>query len=99
MNNLTQNSDYSSGNISRDDLLWLIAKRIAAFKWSAVSYFSVNCLLVAIWYFTSGQDSYFWPIWPILGWGSGIALQYFRAYSSSEIFSIEKEYKKLKNQQ
>ena len=35
-------------------------------------YVIVNLLLVAIWAATGGQ--YFWPIWPILGWGAGIAL-------------------------
>jgi hypothetical protein len=35
------------------------------------TYLAVNALLVAIWAMTSG--SYFWPIWPILGWGIGVA--------------------------
>ena len=35
------------------------------------SFVLVNALLVAIWAAT-GAD-YFWPIWPILGWGIGIA--------------------------
>lgn len=77
MNNLTEKSDFQLREKAENDMLWQIAKRRAGFKWSVTSYFSVNCLLVAIWYFTSGPDSYFWPVWPILGWGLGIAIQYF----------------------
>src|SRR4051794_7461137 len=35
------------------------------------SYLSVMALLVVIWAFTG--MGYFWPIWPIVGWGVGIA--------------------------
>jgi hypothetical protein len=80
----------------KDAALWRIAKRRAAFKLSVATYVVVNCLLLAIWYFTSGTGSYFWPVWPILGWGLGIAVQYFGAYHSDSIFSAEKEYGKLK---
>ena len=36
-----------------------------------VTYLAVNALLVAIWALTDA--AYFWPIWPILGWGIGVA--------------------------
>ena len=83
----------------RDEALWQLAKRRAGFKISAVTYILVNCLLIVIWYFTSGPSSYFWPIWSMLGWGIGVSAQYFSAYHGSEIFSIEREYEKLKNKQ
>ena len=35
-------------------------------------------------------------MWPILGWGIGIAIQYAHAYGNMEMFSTEKEYEKLK---
>jgi hypothetical protein len=35
------------------------------------TYLAVNALLVVIWAVTS--PGYFWPIWPILGWGIGVA--------------------------
>jgi hypothetical protein len=56
-------------------------------------------MLIAIWYFTTGADSYFWPVWAMLGWGVGIAAQYFHAYHGNDIFSVQKEYEHLKNQQ
>ncbi len=34
-------------------------------------YLAVNALLVLIWAITGA--AYFWPVWPILGWGIGIA--------------------------
>jgi hypothetical protein len=45
------------------------AKR--GFQAHFVVYLIVNAALVLIWALTSGD--YFWPIWPILGWGIGIA--------------------------
>jgi hypothetical protein len=85
-------------NNQRDDLLWQLAKRRAAFKWSFAAYFFTNCFLIAIWFFTGGIHAYFWPIWSILGWGLGIAFQYISAYQSHKFFTAEEEYERLKNQ-
>ncbi len=82
----------------RNDMLWQMAKKRAGFKWSLASYFFVNCMLVAIWFISSGPYSYFWPVWPMLGWGLGLAFQYFSAYHGDKIFTAEKEYEKLKQQ-
>ncbi len=38
----------------------------------ATSYALVMVLLVAIWLFTT-PGGYFWPIWPLLGWGIAVA--------------------------
>ena len=95
-------TSFENANASengRDAELWQIAKRRAAFKISAFSYVSVNCMLIIIWYFTSGYGSYFWPVWSLLGWGVGLATQYFHAYHGNNLFSVQKEYEKLKNQQ
>ncbi len=81
----------------RDDELWKLARIRTAFKTSLLSYLVVNLLLNAIWYFSSGPGSYYWPIWPLLGWGVGLAFQYFKAYHSDNIFNTEKEYENLKN--
>jgi len=88
----------ATGDI-KDSELWQIAKIRAGFKISAFSYVAVNCMLIAIWYLTSGPASYFWPVWPILGWGIGLALQYFHAYHGNNLFSVTREYEKLKNKQ
>ena len=82
----------------KNDLLWQLAKKRASFKWSLATYFIMNCFFVAVWYFSSGPGSYFWPIWPMLGWGIGIAFHYFSAYHGDKLFTVEDEYEKLKNQ-
>jgi hypothetical protein len=82
-----------------DEALWKIAKRRAAFKRSFAIYFLVNAVLVTTWYFSSGIGSYFWPIWPMFGWGIGIAVQYAAAYHNNTTFSAEEEYERLKRQQ
>jgi hypothetical protein len=38
----------------------------------ATSYLLVMALLVTIWLLTS-PGGYFWPVWPMLGWGIGVA--------------------------
>ena len=98
MQNETTIYDPQNNAAPDDNGLWMIAKRRAAFKISAFSYLSVNCMLIAIWYFTSGAGSYFWPVWSLLGWGIGIATQYFHAYHGYHLFSVQKEYEKLKQQ-
>ncbi len=59
----------------------LEAKR--GFKVHAAIYVIVNLLLVAVWAF-SGHD-YFWPIWPILGWGVGLAIHGWMTYFQKPI--------------
>ena len=43
-----------------------------SFRTHATSYLLVMALLVAIWLLTS-PGGYFWPVWPMLGWGFGLA--------------------------
>jgi class 3 adenylate cyclase len=52
------------------------AKR--GFSVHASVYAAVNLLLIAIWAITS--RGYFWPIWPILGWGLGLGMNYWAVY-------------------
>ena len=46
-------------------------------------YAIVNVILVVIWA-VSGRG-YFWPIWPILGWGVGLAVHGWIAYFQKPI--------------
>lgn len=82
-----------------DDQLWQIAKARVGFRWSILSYILLNTFMVLIWYFTSGPGSYFWPMWSMLGWGIGIAFQYFQAYHGNKLTSTQDEYDKLKRKQ
>ncbi len=86
--------------LEKDAALWELAKKRAGFKKSLAIYIIVNLFLWALWYFTSDydrRDNFIpWPIWPMLGWGLGIAIQYVGAYVSPKSISAENEYQKLK---
>jgi hypothetical protein len=43
-----------------------------------LAYVLVNTFLVAIWWFTG--HGFFWPIFPILGWGIGVAFNAWDVY-------------------
>lgn len=50
-----------------------------------VTFTLISALLVAIWWFTIGQkgdDSYFWPIWPILGFVIALVATGIDAFSN-----------------
>lgn len=84
---------------STDQQLWQIARSRAKFKRSLGSYSIVIPFLWGIWFLTS-QDKDInripWPIWPMLGWGIGLAIQYLKAYVI-QVGSLEqREYDKLK---
>ena len=54
---------------------------------------AVNLLLIAVWALGRG---YFWPIWPILGWGVALALHYWTVFLQRPISEdeIRREMKK-----
>jgi hypothetical protein len=45
-------------------------RRARPIRTEVVAYLAVNLMLIAIWAATGG--GYFWPIWPLLGWGIGL---------------------------
>ena len=58
-----------------------------------VIYVLVNSLLVVIWAVTN-EGTYFWPMWPLLGWGIGLAMHAwdtFRRPISEEAIRKEME--------
>jgi hypothetical protein len=85
----------------RDPQLWSIAKKRAEFKSHFVAYLTVNTFLWLIWFITTpaedraGQTP--WPIWPLMGWGIGLALHFVFTYiiKYDEKEAIQKEYEKL----
>ncbi|HMP91469.1 MAG TPA: 2TM domain-containing protein [Phnomibacter sp.] len=88
-----------------NDPLWRMARKRAAFKRHLTIYFIINAFLWAVWWFTSGRYGYAaghlpWPVWATLGWGLGLAFNYFDAYGPADKKSaIEQEYEKLKREQ
>lgn len=54
------------------------------FRVHVVIYVIVNAALVALWYLVSrgadGDVGFFWPIFPIVGWGIGLAIHAYITY-------------------
>jgi hypothetical protein len=69
-----------------------------AFRSHLLAYVVVNAGLVAIYVMTSLGD-YFWPIWPMLGWGIGIGAHAASVYMNGEGMRdrlIEEELERLR---
>jgi hypothetical protein len=62
-------------------------KKKRGFRTHLITYVSVNTLLVVIWAVT-GAD-FFWPIFPILGWGIGVLLNAWDVYGRKPISEHE----------
>ena len=88
---------------STDQQLWALAKSRAKFKRSLGSYSLVIPFLWVIWYLTMPVEAkkYHipWPIWPMLGWGLGLGIQYLKAYHTLGGSLEQSEYDKLKTKQ
>ena len=68
---------------SEDELRATAVKRLKDkrdFKAHLLAYVMVNLLLVAIWAVTSA--GFFWPVFPLFGWGIGLAFHAWDVYSS-----------------
>lgn len=86
----------------RDEHLWRMAQKRANFQRTLVAYALVNGFLWFIWWFSSfrhGDEAGYWPIWPMIGWGIGLAFQYMDAYGGNKTDLVQKEYERLKNKQ
>jgi hypothetical protein len=91
-----ETTQHNSDN-QKDMELWRTAKKRAGFKWGLLSYLLVNSMMIIIW--VLGDRGHFWPAWCMFGWGIGLVFQYIDAYHRRRgIFSVDKEYEKLKNQ-
>jgi hypothetical protein len=83
----------------KDPELWRLARKRAKFKRHLVTYCIINIFFWVIWILNMhdpDEGRFPWPIWPMLGWGLGLAFQYFDAYHTEMGSSAEKEYEKLK---
>ncbi len=88
----------------KDQRLWRMAQKRAAFKKNLFSYMIIIAFLWALWWITQGRRVGFsgqtpWPVWVMLGWGIVIGFQYFNAYNGSTDDLVSQEYEKLRKQQ
>lgn len=67
-------------------------KKKRDFRGHVFIYVAVNAMLVVIWAIT-GAD-FFWPIFPILGWGVGVAANAWDVYGRKPITEDEIEREK-----
>jgi hypothetical protein len=58
-----------------------------AYRLHATIYVAANLVLMVIWAMTGG--GYFWPIWPILGWGVAIGIHYWMVFKQKPITEAE----------
>ena len=61
------------------------------FKTHLTLYALVNVMLIGIWAASGG--GYFWPIWPMLGWGIGVAINGFVVYGGGTDWQRREEEK------
>jgi 2TM domain len=83
----------------------LAIQRIKArhdFRVHLVVYVIVNAALVVLWYLTSqganGELGFFWPVFPIVGWGIGLAIHAYVTYLPPSLTEddIQREMKRLR---
>lgn len=82
--------------------LWQLAQRRASFKGHLTTYVIMSVFFWAIWAFSGGRtygNGLPWPVWPMLGWGIGVAFHYIGAYVAPKSNTTQKEYEKLLQQQ
>jgi fatty acid desaturase len=57
------------------------------YRRQVVNYLAVNAGLIVIWLL--GGGGYFWPIWPIFGWGLALLIQGWKLTHPQRPFSEE----------
>jgi hypothetical protein len=86
----------------------LAVRRIKAkvdFRVHVVVYLAVNAMLIAIWWLTGNDGTimaqlpttFFWPIFPLLGWGVGLVVHGYTVYFADSYTEeqIQREMKRL----
>src|SRR5690242_5354848 len=48
-------------------------------------YLIVNTFRVVIWAVASGPDGFFWPVFPLVGWGIGVVMNAWDVYRPEEL--------------
>ncbi len=84
---MMEQNGFRAGTIKR---VWM--KR--AFQLHAISFVAGSLLMLLIW--SSAGGGYFWPVWPITGWGAGLIIQAWVTFGSWRISeaAIQREMRK-----
>lgn len=71
------------------------------FRVHLVIYLLVNAALIVLWYVMNagadGDQGFFWPIFPLVGWGIGLAIHAYTVYFPPSLTEedIQRELKRL----
>ena len=79
--------EASGADSVRDQAIQSLKKK-RDFKMHLLMFVAVNALLVVIWAVTN-PDGFFWPIFPILGWGIGVVANAWDVYGRKPITEDE----------
>ena len=95
------NAAMELGDATQDDLRERAVtslKKKRDFRTHLFIYVTVNAMLVVIWAITS-DGGLFWPIFPILGWGIGVAWNAWDVYGRKPLTEeeIQREAQKLRS--
>jgi hypothetical protein len=73
-------------------------KKKRDFRMHLFFYVTVNAMLVVIWAITS-DGGFFWPVFPLLGWGFGVAANAWDVYGRKPITEeeIQRETQRLRS--
>lgn len=72
-------------------------KRRRDFRVHLLMYVLVNAFLVVIWWVVNGEGSFFWPVFPLVGWGIGLVAHGYDVYYGEDFSEaqIRKEMDRL----
>jgi len=91
----------TSNVVYKNNKLFKLAKKRAAFKYNLLSFILVNIVIWSIWFTTfknTSDNKWPWPLWPMLMWGIAICYTYLHTYFPKN-YLAGKEYENLKNKQ
>ena len=80
---MTTSYDADREQVLRDKAVRQLKKR-RDFRSHLLVYVLVNTLLVVIWVMTD-RHGFFWPVFPIAGWGIGVIMNAWDVYGRQEI--------------
>jgi hypothetical protein len=71
-------------------------RRKRALQAHALAYFTVNMFLFGFWFVTT-PGGFYWPVFPLLGWGIGMAFHVWDVFSPTNLSEdrIEREMRRL----
>ncbi len=90
-------ADGTSQDALREQAVARLKKK-RDFRTHLFMYVTVNAMLVVIWVITS-DGGLFWPIFPMLGWGIGVAANAWDVYGRKPLTEeeIEREAQRLRS--